>query len=137
MQLVYSYLLKYFLLTYTKHKLQLNLHETDLLFQYLSHHLTWHCSSISEDLHRFARNLQHMNAKLFLLLFLNNFKQATPRNNNKTNFLQICVNFQKYWNNAMSNDSLIIENTDLSRIQLAVCKIQHFSVDKKQQFCQT
>ena len=22
---------------------QLNLHETDLLFQYLSHHLTWHC----------------------------------------------------------------------------------------------
>ena len=34
--------------------LQLNLHETDLLFRYLSHHLTWHCSSI-EDLHRFAR----------------------------------------------------------------------------------
>ena len=30
--------------------IQLNLHETDLLFQYLSHHLTWHCSSISEDL---------------------------------------------------------------------------------------
>ena len=23
------------------------------------------------------------------------------------NFLQICVNFQKYWNNAMSNDGLI------------------------------
>ena len=68
--------------------LQLNLHETDLLFRYLSHHLTWHCSSISEDLHRFARNLQHMNAKLFLLLFLNNFKRATPspRNNNKNNF---------------------------------------------------
>ena len=34
---------------------QLNLHETDLLFRYLSHHLTWHCSSISEDLHRFAQ----------------------------------------------------------------------------------
>ena len=33
---------------------QLNLHETDLLFRYLSHHLTWHCFSISEDLHRFA-----------------------------------------------------------------------------------
>jgi hypothetical protein len=31
-------------------KLQLNFHETDLLF----HHLTWHCSSIYEDLHRFA-----------------------------------------------------------------------------------
>ena len=39
---------------------QLNLHETDLLFWYLSHHLTWQCSSISEDLHRFARNLQHL-----------------------------------------------------------------------------
>ena len=23
--------------------IQLNLHETDLLFRYLSHHLTWHC----------------------------------------------------------------------------------------------
>ena len=33
---------------------QLNLHETDLSFRYLSHHLTWHCSSISEDLHKFA-----------------------------------------------------------------------------------
>ena len=36
-------------------QVQLNLHETDLLFQYLSHHLTWHCSSIYEDLHRFAQ----------------------------------------------------------------------------------
>ena len=27
--------------------LQLNLHETDLLFRYLSHHLTWHCLLIS------------------------------------------------------------------------------------------
>ena len=92
---------------------QLNLHVTDLLFRYLSHHLTWHCFSISKDLHRFARNLQHMNKKLFLLLFLNNFKRETPRNNNKNNFLQICVNFHKYWNNAMSNDGLIIENMDL------------------------
>ena len=24
-------------------QLHLNLHETDLLFRYLSHHLTWHC----------------------------------------------------------------------------------------------
>ena len=31
---------------------KLHLHETDLLFRYLCHHLTWHCSSISEDLHR-------------------------------------------------------------------------------------
>ena len=53
--------------------LQLNLHETNLLFRYLSHLLTWHCFRISEELQRFARNLQHMIAKLFLLLFLNNF----------------------------------------------------------------
>ena len=72
---------------------QLNLHETDLLFWYLSHHLTWHCSSISEDVYRFARHLLHMNIKLFLLLFLNNFKCATPRNNNKNNFAFIFCKF--------------------------------------------
>ena len=37
--------------------IQLIVHENDLLFRYLSHHLTWQFSSISEDLHRFARNL--------------------------------------------------------------------------------
>ena len=35
------------------------------------------------------------------------------------NFLQICVNLQKYWNNTMSKDGLIIENMDLSHIHLA------------------
>ena len=35
--------------------IQLNLYETDLLFRYLSHDLTWHCSSIYEKLHRFAQ----------------------------------------------------------------------------------
>ena len=36
--------------------IQLNIRETDLdlLSQYLSHHLKWHCSSIHEDSHRFA-----------------------------------------------------------------------------------
>ena len=34
--------------------IQLNIHETDLSNQYLSHHLTWHCSSIYEDLHGFV-----------------------------------------------------------------------------------
>ena len=46
-------------------QLQFNLHETDLLLRYLSHHLTWHCSSISKYLHRFARNLQHLSANCF------------------------------------------------------------------------
>ena len=72
---------------------QLNLHETDLLFWYLSHHLTWHCSSISDNLHRFARNLQHINTNLFLLLLLNNLKRATPGNNNKNNFTFIFCRF--------------------------------------------
>ena len=30
------------------------------------------------------------------------------------NVLQICVNLQKYWNNAMSNDGLSIEIIDQS-----------------------
>ena len=34
-----------------------------------------------------------MNAKMLLLLFLNNFKHATPRNNNKNNFAFICCKF--------------------------------------------
>ena len=94
---------------------------------YISPQLAWHCFSISEDLHRFARNLQHMNAKLFSLLFLNNFKRVTPWSKNKNNFgfiyckfLANLCKFQKYWNNAMSNDGLIIENMDLSHIHLAV-----------------
>ena len=71
-------------------KIQLNLHETDLLFWYLSHHLTWH------DLLRFERNLQHLLAKLFLLLFLNNFTTETITKTimraNAANFLQIFRN---------------------------------------------
>ena len=81
--------------------IQLNLHVADLLFWYLSHHLTWHCSSISEDLHNFPRNMQHFSAKLFMLLFLNNFRQATCRNSNKKNFAVICckihANLRKSW----------------------------------------
>ena len=97
------------------------------VFRYLRHYLTWQCSSISEDLGRFARNFQHLSAKLFLLLFLNNFRPATHkivRNNNITNFALICckflANLQKSWNNMMSIDGLIIENMDLSHIHLAV-----------------
>ena len=37
---------------------------------------------ISEDLHRFARNLQDMSEELFLLLFLNNFTTETVTKNN-------------------------------------------------------
>ena len=55
----------------------LEFYEKYLVFWYLSYHLTWHCSSISEDLYRFARNLQHLSTKLFLLLFPNNFRPAT------------------------------------------------------------
>jgi hypothetical protein len=74
----------------TRKVVQLNLHETDLLFRYLSHHLIWHCSSISDDLHRFARHLQHLSAKLFL----GNFKRTTLKLfRNKNNFAPICCKF--------------------------------------------
>ena len=80
----------------------------------------------SEDLHRFAWNLQHLLAKLFLLLFLNNFTTKTITKTilwaNAANFLQICVNLQKYWSNVMSIDGLILEYMDLSHIHLAVRK---------------
>ena len=58
-------------------------------YQVLSHHLTWHCSRIYEDLQRFTRNLQHMSAELCLLLFLNNLWCATCKNNNKHNSVLI------------------------------------------------
>ena len=61
------------------------------MFRYLSHNLTWHCSSISEDLRRFARNLQYMKAKV--LLFLNNFRTTSPKNSNKYYFAFICCKF--------------------------------------------
>ena len=73
--------------------LQLNLHETDLLFRYF-----WELP---------AKNCSETITKTILHSYA-------------ANFLQICVNLQKYWNNAMSNDGLIIENMDLSHIHLAV-----------------
>ena len=39
--------------------------------------MTSYSFRIYEDLHRCTRNLQHLSAKLFLLLFLNNFRHAT------------------------------------------------------------
>ena len=65
----------------------------------------------------------------FCYCFLTILSSQLPETITKTilrsyaaNFLQICVNFQKYWNNAMSNDDLIIENMDLSHIHLAVTR---------------
>ena len=94
--------------------IQLNLHQTNLLFRYLSHHLTWHFSSIYEDLHRYARKIVFVIVACLKLF----------RNNNKNNFasisVQIFANLHKSRNNTMSNDGLIIENMDLSHIHLAV-----------------
>ena len=96
--------------------LQFNLHETDLLFRYLSHHF-WH---------GIVPVFMKICTDLFLLLFLNNCAQLAKlfKNNNKNNFalksVQICANLHKSWNNMMSNGNLIIENMDLSRIHLAV-----------------
>ena len=80
-----------------------------------------YCFRISEDLHRFAT----FAPKLFIVFAIIS-EQFCYRSNNKTilwanaaNFLQICVNLQKSWNNSMSNDGLIVENMDLSHIHLA------------------
>ena len=72
---------------------QLNEYETDPYFLQLGHHLTLNCSSISEDLHRFARNFKHKNSKLYLLLFLGIAGLKLFRNNNKSNFAFICSKF--------------------------------------------
>ena len=67
---------------------------------------------------RFARNLQQFNAKLFLLLFLNNFRRK-----NFQSFSLICCKFlsnlsksSNSWNNVMS----MLENMDLPWSHLAV-----------------
>ena len=84
---------------------KLNLHEKDLLIWYISHHLHHGIVPVHiyDDFHRFTGNLQHQNA----------------------NFLKICANLQKSWNNMISNDGLIIEYIKLeymnrSHIHLAV-----------------
>ena len=105
---------------------QLNLHETDLLFRYLSHHLTWHCFSISEDLQEIC-SIWMQNCFCYCSWTI--FRRATRYSETITktilpsyaaNFFQICANLQKSWNNMMSNDSLIIENMDLCHVHLAV-----------------
>ena len=50
--------------------------------------MTWHCSGISEDSHRFAQNLQHLLAKLFFVIVSEQFYY---RNNN--NFVNKCCKF--------------------------------------------
>ena len=71
---------------------------------------------------RFARNLLHLLTKLFLFLWWNCSETITKTilRANAANFLQICVNLQKYWNNVMSNYGLNIGYMDLSHIHLAV-----------------
>ena len=85
----------------------------------LSHHLTWHCSSINKDLHRCDHKTVFVivaRLKLF-------------RNDNKNNFViisvQVCANVQKYRNKTLSNNGLIIENIDLFPIHLAVPILFH------------
>ena len=56
---------------------QLNLHETDVLFRYLSHHLTFK---------KICRNLQHMSEKLFFVTIVSE-QFCEFRNNNKNNYV--------------------------------------------------
>ena len=80
---------------------QLNLHETNLLFWYLSHHLTWHCLLISG----FSPIL------VFVLIFIsvqNNFMIATNKNWEKRE------KNHKSTSNVMSNDGSSIKIIDRS-----------------------
>ena len=47
--------------------LQLNLQETDLSFWYLSHHLTWHCFNISEDLQEICKKFARHEHKIVIV----------------------------------------------------------------------
>ena len=67
--------------------------------------IIWHgIFPVFQDLHIFARNLQHLSAKLFLLLFLK--QNCAETIHNKNNFALICckflANLQKSWNSMMS-----------------------------------
>ena len=97
---------------------QLDLHETDLLLPYLSHHLAWHCfwrfAQICKKVAWFAQKI------IFVIVSVSKLF----RNNSKNNFASKCckflANLQKSWNNMMSNVGLIIEYIDPSHIHLAV-----------------
>ena len=88
------------------------------LFQYLKLKI---CTDFRD---RFARNLQHLSARLFLLLFLNSFRRATRRNNNKNNFalihmLQISCKSEQIFRNPetiWSQIMALLENMDLSHM---------------------
>ena len=73
--------------------------------------MTWHCSSIYEDLHRYDHK--------FVFVIVSEHFQAP--NNNKTNFViisvQIFINPETIRRQMMAQ---IIENMDLSHIHLAV-----------------
>ena len=75
------------------------------------HHIVSEFLKICTDLHRYDHKIVFVivwHLKLF-------------RNNSKSNFViifvQICANLQKYWNNALSNDGLIIEIIDQYQAQ--------------------
>ena len=84
--------------------------------RYLSHHLTYYCSRIYDDLHRYERKIVFVNG-VYLKLF---------RNNNENDFVQIFINPEtircqmKADSRVSQNFGLISENMDLSNIHLAV-----------------
>ena len=104
---------------------QLNLHETDLLFRYLSHHLTWHCSSIS----KICTDLQEI-CSICSQNFVIVSVAKLIRNNNKNNFAskscKFLANLQKSWNNMMSNVGLIIHRIYGSVSYSFSCDFAHF-----------
>ena len=89
--------------------------------------MTSYCFRIYEDLHRF----EHKFVFVKIVSEQDCSEIITILRSYAANFLQICANLQKSWNNMMSNDGLIIEYMDLSNIHLVVALIFTFNLLKK------
>ena len=81
------------------------------LFQYF-----WRFAQICKKFAAFER-------KIVFFIVSEQFYSITILLSYAADFLQICENLQKSWNNMMSNDGLVIEYMDLSHIPLAVHKL--------------
>ena len=76
---------------------------------------------VSYSIHKFTQICKKFAAFARKIVYVY-CSEIITKTNLGVNFLQICVNIQKFWNNVMSNDGLIIEYKDLSHIHLAAPK---------------
>ena len=91
---------------------QLNIHQTELWFRYVSHYLTWNCLLISEDFPQFAMICANLITKLFLFWFSYQCRTILWSQHARTG--QNRGKNYKSTNNAMSNNGSAIEIIDRS-----------------------